>query len=115
VRNFIIDEEMLGAVCNCIGSAIHNVPFGQVQGLLNAVNKLPQVQMDGEGKLQTMPDPKSGAQRAQEAAEAAASAREPAGQQDTQSKGEAAQPVPGTPHPAEAAPAPAPSPVTEGA
>ena len=40
---FIIGEDLLGAVAQCIGAATHAVPYGQVAALIRRLDGLPQL------------------------------------------------------------------------
>ena len=50
MRQFIIGEDVLGAVAQCIGAATHQVPYGQVAALIQRLDTLPQVQVGADAK-----------------------------------------------------------------
>ncbi|KNY21603.1 hypothetical protein [Methylobacterium sp. ARG-1] len=57
MRQFIIGEDVLGAVAQCIGAATHQVPYGQVAALIRQLETLQQVQLGQDGKAQPAADP----------------------------------------------------------
>jgi len=70
MRQFIIREDVLGAVAQCIGAATHGVPYGQVAALVARLDSLPEVQPGQPDKAKANEPAPEGARQASEGAAA---------------------------------------------